>query len=106
MLLVAELDLELRAGLEVGAVRDGEVVVADHELAHVRHVDRLVDDDLFLLLNGHHEPVPFCLPPEKENNTWTVVVDTATGEVNGGERTIIAGETFEMPARSLLLLRR
>jgi isoamylase len=69
--------------------------------------NRLVDDDLFLLLNGHYEPVTFCLPPEG-NDTWTVVVDTVSGEVhtNGGGRTITAGEEFELPARSLLLLRR
>jgi hypothetical protein len=37
-----------------------------------------------------------------------VVVDTASGKVNGdgGPRTIIAGVNFEIPARSLLLLRR
>jgi glycogen operon protein len=69
--------------------------------------NRLVDDDLFLLLNGHYEPVTFCLPPEG-HDAWTVVVDTVSGEVhtNGGGRTITAGEEFELPARSLLLLRR
>jgi hypothetical protein len=37
-----------------------------------------------------------------------VVLDTASGEVNGdgGPRIITAGENFELPARSLLLLRR
>ena len=69
--------------------------------------NRLVDDDLFLLLNGHFEPVSFSLPPEG-NDEWTVVVDTASGEVHrdGGVRTITAGEEFELPGRSLLLLRR
>ncbi|MGH8009517.1 MAG: glycogen debranching protein GlgX, partial [Candidatus Binatia bacterium] len=69
--------------------------------------NRLVDDDLFLLLNGHHRPVTFSLPVEGEDNTWTVVVDTASGEVHmEGGRTIAAGEELELPARSLLLLRR
>jgi isoamylase len=69
--------------------------------------NRLVDDDLFLLLNGHVEPVLFCLPPEG-NDEWSVIVDTASGEVNGngGGRTITAGTNFKLPARSLLLLRR
>src|SRR5918997_987604 len=69
--------------------------------------NRLVDDDLFLLLNGHVDPVLFCLPPEG-NDEWSVVVDTASGEINGngGPRIITAGTNFEMPARSLLLLRR
>ncbi|HKG24519.1 MAG TPA: hypothetical protein VKB09_02675, partial [Thermomicrobiales bacterium] len=66
-----------------------------------------VDDDLFLLLNGHVEPVLFCLPPEG-NDEWSVMVDTASGKVNrnGGLRTITAGTNFELPGRSLLLLRR
>ena len=70
--------------------------------------NRRVDDDLFLLLNGHHEPVTFCLPLEKTNNDWTVTVDTTTGEIHqdGEGRVITAGEHFELPARSLLLLRR
>jgi glycogen operon protein len=69
---------------------------------------RLVDDDLFLLLNGHYEPVMVCLPDDPAGNEWTVVVDTVSGEVHrdGGGRTITAGEDFELPARSLLLLRR
>jgi isoamylase len=68
--------------------------------------NRVVDDDLFLLLNGHYEPVTFCLPTQGEGNAWTVVVDTASGEVDREERVITAGEDFDLPARSLLLLRR
>jgi glycogen operon protein len=69
--------------------------------------NRRVDDDLFLLLNGHHEPVTFTLPPQG-NDAWYVLVDTATGEVNdnGADRIVTAGEEFEVPARSLLLLCR
>ena len=70
--------------------------------------NRLLDDDLFLLLNGHYEPVTFSLPPDPAGNAWTVVVDTASGEVHddGRGRVISAGEAFALPARSLLLLRR
>jgi isoamylase len=67
--------------------------------------NRLVDDDLFLLLNGHYEPVAFCLPPQG-NDQWTVIVDTASGEIEPEGRTVTAGESFEVPERSLLLLKR
>jgi hypothetical protein len=52
--------------------------------------------------------VTFCLPPDPAGNTWTVIVDTDSGEINGdgGPRIITAGTNFELPARSLLLLRR
>jgi isoamylase len=68
--------------------------------------NRLVDDDLFLLLNGHYEPVTFRLPMQGDGNAWRVVVDTARGEIDNDARVIAAGETFDLPARSLLLLRR
>jgi isoamylase len=67
--------------------------------------NRLVDDDLFLLLNGHYEPVTFTLPPQGKDQ-WTVIVDTATGEIEPEGRTVTAGEEFEVPERSLLLLKR
>jgi glycogen operon protein len=67
--------------------------------------NRLVDDDLFLLLNGHYEPVSFCIPSQGKDQ-WTVIVDTATGEIEPEGRTVTAGENFEVPERSLLLLKR
>ena len=67
--------------------------------------NRLVDDDLFLLLNGHFEPVSFCIPSQGKDQ-WTVLVDTATGEIEPEGRTVTAGEEFEVPERSLLLLKR
>ena len=67
--------------------------------------NRLVDDDLFLLLNGHYEPVTFCIPSQGKDQ-WTVLVDTATGEIEPEGRSVTAGEEFEVPERSLLLLKR
>ncbi|MCA9877838.1 MAG: glycogen debranching protein GlgX [Thermomicrobiales bacterium] len=67
--------------------------------------NRLIDDDLFLLLNGHHAPVAFCLPPQGKG-PWAVLVDTASGEIEPAGRVVTAGKSFEVPARSLLLLKR
>ena len=67
--------------------------------------NRLVDDDLFLLLNGHHEPVTFCIPSQGKD-TWTVLVDTATGEIEPEGPAVTAGENVDVPGRSLLLLKR
>jgi hypothetical protein len=46
-------------------------------------------------------------PVPRGNDEWAAVV-TASGEgdLDGGERVNIAWENFELPARSLLLLRR
>jgi len=52
--------------------------------------------------------VNFATSSPAGNDEWAVVVDTASGKVNGdgGPRIITAGTNFELPARSLLLLRR
>ena len=52
--------------------------------------------------------VNFATSSPSGTDEWSVVVDTASGKVNGdgGPGIITAGEHFEMPARSLLLLRR
>ena len=39
--------------------------------------ERIVDDSFLLLINAHHEPVTFTLPPESYGPGWEIVVDTA-----------------------------
>jgi glycogen operon protein len=56
----------------------------------------IVDDDLLLLMNAHHDAVEFHLPDE----AWTVLVDTARPEANP------PGKTYPLEARSLALLAR
>ncbi len=78
------------------------------------------DDTLLLLLNAHHEPVPFTLPPAPvvvvENKVveagrdssapgWELVLDTAAPDA-GSEGNIFApGDTYELQSRTLALLR-
>src|SRR5205807_6871287 len=38
--------------------------------------DRIVGDTLLLLLNGHHEAIPFVLPLHKEEQQWELLLDT------------------------------
>jgi isoamylase len=54
----------------------------------------VVDDDLLLLLNAHHEPIDFALPGEG----WEPVLSTAEGFVRGGG--------YSLQGRSLALLVR
>ena len=48
---------------------------------------RLVRDDNFLLLlNAHHEPIEFTMPPKEFGSAWVTVIDTAVerfGKVTG-----------------------
>jgi isoamylase len=54
----------------------------------------ILDDDLLLLVNAHHEAIDFHLPAER----WTVLLDTARTEASPAAR------TYPLEARSLALL--
>ena len=61
------------------------------------------DATLLLLLNAHHEPVPFLLPEVPDAPAWTALVDTADPEVAPKGR-LPAGEAFGLQGRALALL--
>jgi isoamylase len=65
----------------------------------------LVDDVLLILLSAHHEPLPFTLPPTPDEDGWELVVDTSQPNPCEGKTRRPAGETLELGARSLVLLR-
>lgn len=68
--------------------------------------NRIGDDTLLILLNAHHEPLPFILPVHRARVRWEVVVDTreATGKPRR-RRLLRGGQPYELEARSLVLLR-
>jgi isoamylase len=78
------------------------------------------DDTLLLLLNAHHEPVSFTLPPtpivvvenkvvegspKSGTSVWEVLLDTSTPERESGEETFAPGDAYEVQPRTLTLLR-
>jgi glycogen operon protein len=68
----------------------------------------VVDDSFLLAFNAHYEDIEMTLPEQDYGRKWTVVVDTATGEVAaepGGE-TLLAGGKLNVVARSLVVLQR
>jgi len=68
--------------------------------------ERIVDDSFLVLLNGHYEPLEFCLPDPRYGTVWTVAVDTA-GPADGGDETELkAGGRVLLEARSTLVLIR
>ncbi len=70
--------------------------------------ERIVGDTLLLLVNSHHDALPFVLPPAgAESDRWQVVLDTERAEADSTPRRIFkVGEPFPLGARSLALLRR
>jgi glycogen operon protein len=67
------------------------------------HGDRIVGDTLLLLLNAHHEAIPFTLPPQLPEQCWELLVDTAN--MNAETEYLEGGQQYLLQGRSLVLLR-
>lgn len=62
------------------------------------------EDGVFLLLiNAHHEAVPFTIPPERFGSHWKRLIDTARPDE--GDTTFEPGQEYPLEGRSLVLLR-
>jgi isoamylase len=68
--------------------------------------ERVEDDSFLLLLNAHHEPVVFTLPPRRFGARWAVELATAEPERRDDSPTAAARDELAVESRSLLLLRR
>jgi isoamylase len=65
----------------------------------------VTDDTFLILINAHHEPLPFTLPSSNWGETWHTVLDTHTGWMEDGAEVIQAKGGREVQARSLVVLR-
>jgi glycogen operon protein len=65
---------------------------------------QIVGDTLMILLNAHHEPVTFTLPPAKPGQRWERVLDTSDddsepllfedgGQYSLGDRSLVVLQT-------------
>jgi len=62
----------------------------------------ITDVDFLLFYNAEPEPTQFTIPP-RTHQQWDVVIDTAGRIADSAPKS--AGETFELEARSMLVLR-
>jgi len=66
----------------------------------------LLDDTFLLLLNAHHEPLPFTLPAHRRGVRWQPVLDTVATIHDKKRVTLLkGGECYDLETRSLVLLR-
>ncbi len=63
------------------------------------------DDTLLILLNAHHEPVPFTLPAFVPKARWGVVFDTHRPDLKPDQEVVAGLEALTLGGRSLALLR-
>jgi isoamylase len=67
--------------------------------------NRIVDDTLLILLNAHHEPIPFTLPAHRRKVRWEVVLDTYDPSLDRKKRRLMrGGEIYDLKDRSLVVL--
>jgi glycogen operon protein len=59
-------------------------------------------DTLLVLINAHHEPIPFTLPATKPEHHWERLLDTA--DDGAGQEGWPGGQQYLLQARSLVLL--
>lgn len=64
----------------------------------------LTDDNFLMLMNAHHEPVPFALPSLSSEAVWVVIADTCCQTTQGSATIYEAGAQYPLQARSLVLL--
>ncbi|MFQ5915900.1 MAG: glycogen debranching protein GlgX, partial [Nitrospinota bacterium] len=70
---------------------------------------QIVDDTLLILLNAHHEPVPFVLPARRSRGRrrsrgqWELVLDTRVATGRRKQRQLRGGESYTLESRSLAL---
>jgi glycogen operon protein len=67
--------------------------------------DWITDDTLLILLNGHHEALPFTLPAHRPGVKWELLLDIRTPEGRRLHRPMKGGDVYSLESRCLALLR-
>jgi glycogen operon protein len=65
--------------------------------------NRIVDDTLLIILNSHHESVPFVLPAQNSEAGWELVLDTREAIGRPKHQPLRGSEVYPLEARSLVL---
>ena len=67
--------------------------------------NRVVDDTLLILLNAHHETIPFVLPAHRRKLHWWVILNTSEPITRREQRQLRGAAPYPLNGRSLVLLR-
>ncbi len=62
-------------------------------------------DTLMLLLNAHHEALPFVLPAHRDGARWEPLIDTSRQNGGADAKPLHGGEPYQLAARTLAVLR-
>jgi len=65
----------------------------------------IIGDTLLILLNAHHEMLPFTMPAHKRGVRWELLLDTVGAERSRQAKLLKGGDPYDLEARSLAVLR-
>jgi isoamylase len=65
----------------------------------------VVADTFLVLLNAHHEDLPFLLPIQEGDSAWELVLDTSQPEADDHGSTFKPGDHYSLSGHSLAVLR-
>ena len=65
----------------------------------------IVGDTFLLLLNAHHEAVPFVLPAPRARVRWELVFDTGSWDFEPRGGRLRAGDVYPLAGRTVAVLR-
>ncbi|WP_297479321.1 glycogen debranching protein GlgX [Ferrovum sp.] len=71
-----------------------------------KHGQRLIDDNLLLLINAYHEDIVFTLPEFDEHSCWEALLDTFDGTGTPEISHYQVGQNYSVHGRSLVLLKQ
>ncbi len=66
--------------------------------------NRILDDSFLVLMNAHHEEVPFTLPSLASGTRWLAIIDTARDGGLKAQGRHLAGDEYPLEGRSVVVL--
>ena len=67
---------------------------------------RLIDNNLLLLINAHHEDIAFTLPEFDEHSYWEALLDTVDNTGTPETSRYKVGQSYSVRGRTLVLLQQ
>jgi len=62
------------------------------------------DENMLMLMNAHHEIIPFTLPPLPSGDRWIPLIDTSCQLAKNGDIAYSPGDPYPLQARSMVVL--
>ncbi len=77
-----------------------------HEIAHasLTRTHAGASESFLILVNAHHETIPFVVPRVHEHAKWTAVVDTRFEEGRPPSLRVRSGDAYELHGRAFVVL--